>query len=137
MLALRYVEDLRTLGFFIRYFLAFVVYTCIWILIVSMWWCIYVFSDGVLCLFRCSLCHNAIHVLISSSKSVNTGSLDLWFHCGLYTASAYVPGHNLSHSIGTSQTPRDIMFDKNEKLWHEFCMNMEFYLHHNIILRNK
>lgn len=108
LLQLRYVEDLRTLGFCLIFFglcaLQFA----------------YDFNDNMAERYGVFLstvffaflgavtCHNAIHVPISSNKAVNNAFqvvISLWFG---FTASAYVPGHNLSHHRNL-QTPRDIM----------------------------
>ena len=108
LLRLRYVEDLRTLGFCSIFFglcslqFAYDFYG-------SMFERFGMFVVTVFFAFLGAVtCHNAIHVPISSSKFVNNTFqvvISLWFG---YTASAYVPGHNLSHHRNL-QTPRDIM----------------------------
>ena len=125
MFALRYVEDLRTLGFCLIFFgvcsLQFA----------------YDFNSNMLERFGMFVvtvffaflgavtCHNAIHVPISSSKSVNNAFqivISLWFG---YTASAYVPGHNLSHHRNL-QTPRDIMSTYKMKFKSNFLNGVLF-----------
>ena len=107
LLKLKYVEDLRTLGFcFIFFGVAAFQYA------VDVHGAFERFAFFLLTAFLSFLgavtVHNAIHVPISKSKTVNKVFqvvLSLWYG---HTASAYVPGHNLSHHRNL-QTQRDIM----------------------------
>ena len=125
LLRLRYVEDLRTLGFCSIFFgicslqFAYDFYGSMLerfgIFIVTVF---FAFLGAV-------TCHNAIHVPISSSKFVNNTFqvvISLWFG---YTASAYVPGHNLSHHRNL-QTPRDIMSTYKMKFKSNFLNGVLF-----------
>ena len=107
LLSLKYVEDLRTLGF-----------CCIFFGVCALQYAIDTHEIGerfgfflltsLLAFSGAVTVHNAIHVPISRSRRVNEVFqivLSLWYG---HTASAYVPGHNLSHHRNL-QTRRDIM----------------------------
>lgn len=126
LLTLRHKEDIRAIGIVIFTFVLLYAHSISFGYDSAFMYLFWFFLNSTFCWYCATFAHNAIHVPIAKSKSIN----QIWQYllCLIYgyPVTTLIPGHNLSHHA-YCQGPKDtIRTDKMQWSWN--FLNFLFFV---------